>query len=48
LVVGKEEEILKGHPDHPVNLVELTTGKLKRVPLRDPMTMKPLPLPPVP
>jgi predicted Zn-dependent peptidase len=46
LMVGNAEEILKGHPDHPVTLVQLAGGKLKRVPLRDPMTMKPLPLPP--
>ena len=46
LVVGKEEEILKGHPDHPVKLDDLAGGKLKRVPLRDPMTMKPLPAAP--
>jgi predicted Zn-dependent peptidase len=42
LVVGQKDEILKGHPDHPVKLTELTAGKLIDVPLRDPLTMKPL------
>jgi zinc protease len=42
LVVGQKEQILLGSPDHPVKLAELTRGPLTDVPLRDPMTMKPM------
>ncbi len=42
LVVGDAEEILKGHPDHDVKLPDLVGGKVTRVPLRDPMTLKPM------
>lgn len=41
LVVGTKEEILKGHPDHPVKLESLAGGRLVDQPLRDPLTMKP-------
>jgi zinc protease len=41
LVVGQKEEILKGHPDHPVTLPSLGGNRLVEVPLRDPLTMKP-------
>ncbi|MBI5799910.1 MAG: insulinase family protein [Verrucomicrobia bacterium] len=41
LVVGTKEEILKGHPDHPVKLESLGGGRLVDQPLRDPLTMKP-------
>jgi predicted Zn-dependent peptidase len=41
LVVGNKSDILLGHPNHPVKLTDLTTGGLKDVPLRDPLTMKP-------
>jgi zinc protease len=41
LVVGKKSEIMLGHPEHPVKLIDLTRGTLKDVPLRDPLTMKP-------
>ena len=42
LVVGQKDEILKGHPNHPVSLRELGHDRLVDVPLRDPMTMQPM------
>lgn len=42
LAVGQKAEILKGHPDHPVSLTALGHNRLVDVPLRDPMTMKPM------
>jgi len=44
LIVGKKDEILLGQPGHDVKLTQLTSGPLKELPLRDPLTMKPLPL----
>lgn len=41
LVVGNKEEILKGHPNHPVKLEDLGGGKVIDRPLRDPLTMQP-------
>jgi zinc protease len=42
LVVGNVEEILRGDSDHPDASFE-RFGELIRVPLRDPMTLRPLP-----
>lgn len=42
LVVGQKNEILLGHPSHEVKLTELAGGRLVDVPLRDPLTMKPV------
>ena len=42
LAVGQKDQILLGYPDHPVKLTELIKGPLTDVPLRDPLTMKPL------
>jgi len=41
LAVGQKEDILKGHPDHPVKFEELTRGPLVDLPLRDPLTLEP-------
>lgn len=42
LVVGQEQEILKGHPDHPVTLKSLGGDRYTALPLRDPLTLKPM------
>lgn len=42
LVVGDQEEILKGHPDHPVKLTDLVPGKLTNLPERNPLTLEPV------
>lgn len=42
LAVGQKEEILKGHPNHPVSMGSLGNNRVVDVPLRDPLTMKPL------
>lgn len=42
LVVGKAAEIEPGDPDHPGKLAELAKLPLARLPLRDPLTLKPL------
>jgi predicted Zn-dependent peptidase len=42
LVVGKKEEILKGDGKHDVSLASIGGGRVVDVPLRDPMTMKPM------
>jgi predicted Zn-dependent peptidase len=40
LVVGNIEEIMKGHPEHDARLTDF--GEIKKVPLRDPMTLEPI------
>ncbi|HLH53232.1 MAG TPA: pitrilysin family protein [Verrucomicrobiae bacterium] len=42
LVVGQKSDILLGHPSHDVKLTQLAGGRLVDVPLRDPLTMKPI------
>ncbi len=42
LITGNKQEILKGHPDHPIKLQTLSKGPLTDLPLRDPFTLKPL------
>jgi hypothetical protein len=42
LVVGQKAEILLGHPSHDVKLTSLAGGRVVDVPLRDPLTMKPM------
>jgi zinc protease len=45
LIVGDTKEILLGDPKHVASITTLAGGEPKRLPLRDPMTMRPLPNP---
>jgi predicted Zn-dependent peptidase len=42
LIVGQKSDITMKLPEHPVTLQDLTTGPVKDLPLRDPLTMKPM------
>jgi zinc protease len=42
LVVGKKSEIANPLPSHPVALTSLAKGAIVDVPLKDPMTLKPI------
>jgi hypothetical protein len=42
LIVGQKTDIMTKMPDHPVSLEQLTSGKVIELPLRDPLTMKPM------
>ena len=46
LAAGNKEDILRGYPTHLVNFPDLAGGRVTELPLRDPLTMKPLPLSP--
>jgi zinc protease len=43
LMVGNAKDMMQADGKHPVTLEQLAGGQPKRIPLRDPMTMQPLP-----
>jgi zinc protease len=42
LVVGQKSDITMTLPEHPIALKDLTSGPVSELPLRDPLTMKPM------
>jgi len=42
LIVGNKAEVSKQLPAHPMELKDITSGPITDVPLRDPLTMKPM------
>ena len=42
LIVGQKSEVTKALPEHPVLLKDLSSGPMVDLPLRDPLTMKPM------
>jgi zinc protease len=44
LIVGQKDQIMLGHPQHPFKITDASKGPLRDVPLRDPLTMQPLPI----
>ena len=45
LMVGNAKDILLGDPKYDAKITAMASGEPKRIPLRDPMTMKPMPTP---
>ena len=43
LIVGQRDEITRGDANHPVTLKQLSAGPVTLLPLRNPMTLEPLP-----
>jgi len=42
VIVGQKEEVLRGHPNHAVQLKDLVNGKITDLPQRNPLTLEPV------